>query len=569
MTLERPRPTRRTRVALACQRCKTRKQKCDGQRPSCSNCASFNAVCKYIKPARPLSRGQDDYYKAAESRVAELEAILMKEKIADGGQSRWRQLRAAHRSGSSEPIDIRRPSKRPHVESPQSDRAGVEIIDCTLDGRRGEVFGVVDILRDLSLEASGGYIGASSSITLSKLVGSLVKGKEEFGYALRPGEHFSPRSLSDASIEDTYVDTASIPQDIADRLLRGYLKHISTRWPILHSNYIRSLHARRAYLADPYEKSALHLIYASGGRFLETTGQTGPFYCERHHDAGIEHLDEILQYHDVRSVQILILLAIYSLRAPQGPGAWTCIGLAMRTCIDLGMHRRSPVGRFSILESEMRKRIFWTCYCLDRQISIILGRPFAISDQDIDVELPLDVDESVQDAAVFEAAQAPVKSERDPPAVSTSLSCFIHICCLRRIESKIQQTIYRVDQPVGASEADVEIFMKQLEDWKHGIPSDARQHSGDKPTTTTDTKVIDGYGYYMVYYYKCLRFLLHPLLSGPNTPLEFILKCAEACGGVCQTYKKLHQNISVGFSLMALHSVFLAGTFPRRLLLLC
>lgn len=63
----------------------------------------------------------------------------------------------------------------------------------------------------------------------------------------------------------------------------------------------------------------------------------------------------------------------------------------------------------------------------------------------------------------------------------------------------------------------------------------------------------------MVYYYKCLRFLLHPLLSVPETNINLIKKCAEACGGVCETYKKLHQNISVGFSLMALHSVFLAG----------
>lgn len=63
----------------------------------------------------------------------------------------------------------------------------------------------------------------------------------------------------------------------------------------------------------------------------------------------------------------------------------------------------------------------------------------------------------------------------------------------------------------------------------------------------------------MVYYYKCLRFLLHPLLSIPETSIDLIKRCAEACGGVCETYKKLHQNISVGFSLMALHSVFLSG----------
>jgi hypothetical protein len=560
-----PRTARRARVALACQRCKTRKQKCDGERPSCSNCSSFDAVCDYIKPTRNLSTSQDTYFKATEERITELESILVREGIVDEGRPKWQHFRATlQQSDSIEAVEIQRPSKRPHSNSPQPNSIR-EKHDWDDTSKNQETNTVVDILRDLSLEASGGYIGAASSITLSRMVGSLMKTNESFCGRLQAGEHFSPKSQSDTSIDDTYVDIASIPQDIADKLLWAYLKHISTRWPILHSKYIKRLHARRSSLSTAYERSALHLIYASGGRFLETTGETGAFYCERHHEAGSQHLDEILQYHDVRTVQILILLAIYSLRAPQGPGAWTSIGFAMRTCIDLGMHRRRIPRPNSLLDNEMKKRIFWTCYCLDRQVSIILGRPFAISDREIDVELPLDVDESATDTSDLEAAQLRVDAATasQPQVTSTSLSCFIHICHLRRIESQIQQCIYRVDQRSGASEIEVESFIQQLEDWKEKIPQDARQHPGDKPSETTDTMVIDGYGYYMVYYYKCLRFLLHPLLSAPKAHLRFILKCAEACGGVCQTYKKLHQGISVGFSLMALHSVFLAGKFDK------
>lgn len=88
----------------------------------------------------------------------------------------------------------------------------------------------------------------------------------------------------------------------------------------------------------------------------------------------------------------------------------------------------------------------------------------------------------------------------------------------------------------------------------------------------------------MVCYYKCLRFLLHPLILSEISDGKFLQKCAEACGGVCRTYKKLHQSMPVGFrlvsptsrtccfihlfllklpsySIMALHSVFLAGKF--------
>lgn len=200
---------------------------------------------------------------------------------------------------------------------------------------------------------------------------------------------------------------AHIPPLIADRMLAGYLTHASTAFPILHSPALRDLHARRAGgLTSAYEVCVLHLVYAIGGRFLETTGvEAGRFFPEHHHTAALKLLDAILQLHDVRSVQTLMLLAIHCLRAPQGPGAWTYVGLVMRIAVDLGLHRRTAAmqqadARRPRLMHELTKRLFWSCYNLDRQVSITLGRPFTISDRDIDVPLPLEVDEAVTDAGL-------------------------------------------------------------------------------------------------------------------------------------------------------------------------
>lgn len=127
-------------------------------------------------------------------------------------------------------------------------------------------------------------------------------------------------------------------------------------------------------------------MYAIGGRFLETTGETGDFASEQHCEQATKNLHHVIaRYHGIKSIQILLLFAIYNLRSPKGLGAWNYTGLAMRGCIELGLHRPAPV-RTSPLMEEMRKRVFWTTYCLDRQVSIILGRPLAISDRDIDVE---------------------------------------------------------------------------------------------------------------------------------------------------------------------------------------
>jgi hypothetical protein len=262
-----------------------------------------------------------------EDRVAELEGILLREGILDEGQSQWHQLQAAQLVDQADtnelniPEPTQRPQKRPCIDTFQDyNEAGVEWEGNTRDKNANAV---VDILRDLSLEASGGYIGASSSITMSRMVGSLVKSRVDPDLGLRAEEHLSPKSSSDGTFDgDSVLELGNMPGNIADKLLMGYLKHISTRWPILHSNYIRTLHHSRDTLVDPYDRSVLHLVYASGARFLETTGETGAFFPDRHHSAGMQYLDEMLQYHDIRSIQILILLAIYSLRAPKGPGAW-------------------------------------------------------------------------------------------------------------------------------------------------------------------------------------------------------------------------------------------------------
>lgn len=244
----------------------------------------------------------------------------------------------------------------------------------------------------------------------------------------------------------------------------------------------------------PCSISVLHLVYAIGGRFLETTGETGNFFPEQHYELALEHLEEVCAFHDVRTIQVLLLLSIYSLRSPKGPGAWTYVGLAIRQCIEMGMHRKTQDRKpLRLIDYETRKRVFWCCYCLDRQVSIILGRPFAISDRDIDVELPLDVHISIEDPdemdRVIEAMKTPDPADEPQP---TGLTVFIYIIKLRQIESRIQQTIYRVDQPTSpATKDEVEGFIVELDRWRDSMPTEDKNRSNG-----SESKLIEDYDYY-------------------------------------------------------------------------
>ena len=100
-------------------------------------------------------------------------------------------------------------------------------------------------------------------------------------------------------------------------------------------------------------------------------------------------MDYILDQHNLATVQFLLLLGVHGQRSPYGAGDWSQIRYATSVCIEMGLHRRrSTVESPShARDTEIRRRAFWSCYCLDRVNSIVLGRPFAIADRDINVEV--------------------------------------------------------------------------------------------------------------------------------------------------------------------------------------
>lgn len=64
--------------------------------------------------------------------------------------------------------------------------------------------------------------------------------------------------------------------------------------------------------------------------------------------------------------------------------------MCIRIAIELGIHRCRGTDLESDQEEQLKRRVFWDCYHLDRVSSSTLGRPFGIADADISVALPAD-----------------------------------------------------------------------------------------------------------------------------------------------------------------------------------
>lgn len=466
---------KRSRVALACQRCKTRKQKCDGNHP-CTKCKANNQNCEYVIPQKPMPFGKQQYIKALEQRVAELETILATHGMAELGSDHWRENTVPAAAATIATSVSESPTRTGTSES--------DLNEAVLDWQDG-VDSVSSVLRSLSLDVNGsGYVGASSHIAFGRLF-SFIGGRDR-RQSMTPRQHSAANDHQLAPASESLIEFIEMPDDIADRLFDGYLKHIATRWPVIHSVWARELHTRRYALTEVFEATILHLVYATSGRFIETTGESGNFYAKRHYTSAVQQLDTILAFNDVRSVQALMLMAIYCLRDPVGAGAWICSRTALLIAIDHGMHRQTKALSILSMGSQLRKRLFWACYSFDRQISIPMGRPFGISDRDIDIDLPLDINEDTTETQLITLGFTPAQNSR-----STTLTSFILIVQLRRIESDIQQTIYRVDKSNVPDDSVVDDFLSQLNMWKAKIPRDTRhlRDMGNVP--------FDGYDYYV------------------------------------------------------------------------
>jgi hypothetical protein len=159
---------------------------------------------------------------------------------------------------------------------------------------------------------------------------------------------------------------------------------------------------------------------------------------------------------------------------------WDISHFVLRQCIELGYHA-PPQSPVAAIEEQKQRRIFWECYILDRYSSGILGRPFAIADEDISVDLPiLANDEALKAANITSLSDV----SNVTPSQPTEVSVFVFCIQLRQISSNIhtefnsgrrQSSRSAQSTPMPFTSAGyvhmkVHNFLAQLESWRQNAP---------------------------------------------------------------------------------------------------
>ncbi|RKK80229.1 hypothetical protein BFJ69_g4419 [Fusarium oxysporum] len=560
---------RKGRVALACKRCKRRKQRCDGSHPTCKSCERVGTPCIYERTIRPqYPGGKTLYINALEERIAFLEA-----RLPDHAQDHFETLAP---SSVVDGQDNDAVNTQAYPESSSSHRGSVSE---DLDGY--ERNSIIDGVAYLSLCASGtaeatpdpSYLGSSSGAAIARMIQRSIFHNSRNDIT-RPSNF--PRQ-SNPSV-DPYLESLDptlhlhpdepshgFPfPDEARHLFDIFFDRMHTRWPILdrkkYSELFEVQYQQGALSMT--QRSIMHLIYAIAARFEQLTRKPSQVDPEKHLLAAIEPMDYILEQHNLATVQFLLLLAVHGQRSPYGAGAWIQVRYAVSLCIELGLHRerQGPTPTAHVARDlEIRRRAFWSCYCLDRGTSVVLGRAFAISDRDINVSMPNPGRE------YWDLTHA---SHNDEHSVEwCNIEPFIHIIKLEKIQSRIHRTVFRVDKDIfsGPVEERVKLDQKMasiradLDRWIQTTPQSPKDNGKITWLYDPESTNQDAGDFYSLQYHKAVLALFTVLLPSLATTDPRFITTARSAACVCVAYKRLNQQRTLTYTMISLHSCFVAG----------
>ncbi|CAL9735542.1 activator of stress genes 1 [Monosporozyma servazzii] len=96
---------------------------------------------------------------------------------------------------------------------------------------------------------------------------------------------------------------------------------------------------------------------------------------------------------DIYSIQTLFMLTLFLQCSANLKACYHYIGIALRSAIKEGLYKSSSLHGPTPIEDETKKRLFWSIYKVDIYMNCIFGLPPSMDMDNIDQELPLDLDD--------------------------------------------------------------------------------------------------------------------------------------------------------------------------------
>ncbi|KAJ5171837.1 transcriptional regulatory protein GAL4 [Penicillium capsulatum] len=451
---KRPRTRERVRVTRACDRCKTRKIKCDGTQP-CGFCVQAKATCTFVSA---YARGR-------------VPAILATSDALEGNNA---SDNLAMSNGAPLEPSQQYPTILLRIESPWHDAPEVPSQrETSLDVPRPASLyaeGSSQNSPELSqTDLQGHYIGPASGVSF------LLRIQKRLHQAISFSQANSIFTFGDAPLHLPKSDPSfcmMLPRADAQRLVDRYFDFAMPTYRFLHrptlqewfDEFYDTLGMIRDAQHAPARVALLFMVFAHARVYMPESDRPGPSDLSTRYFLAAEHqLTKEKGSIRLTSVQARLTQCYYLLTQSRINHCWSLFGTVSHLALAIGLNRnKSPdaANGVSFIEAECRRRTFWCAYTLDAFLSAALGRPRTFHDDEIDTELPVCIED---EDLLPDHMNVSANPSRGP---STMLAALAHMR-LARIISRILSSLYSI-KPVSAAHrtAAVKEISKDLTDWR-------------------------------------------------------------------------------------------------------
>ena len=111
-------------------------------------------------------------------------------------------------------------------------------------------------------------------------------------------------------------------------------------------------------------------------------------------------LVDVTDCREITSLQAIVFIVLFLQCSAKLSKCYAFIGVAMRSALRMGLHR-SLKSKFIPIEAEVRKRVFFVIRQMDITVGTMLGLPLSLSDDDMDQDLPSELNDECITAAGY------------------------------------------------------------------------------------------------------------------------------------------------------------------------
>ncbi|ODQ58960.1 hypothetical protein WICANDRAFT_32262 [Wickerhamomyces anomalus NRRL Y-366-8] len=466
--------------SYSCKRCRRLKKKCTRTIPECQNCAKAGESCEYVP-------------RAPRRKKSEILRSLQEERQNEQNRSPLSSTPVLRTQDSN--LQFASNNSFPKINPLQS--LGVSQFSTTTSSVRSlEPFGT----QQPQAQQIGILENSPRSYNLGSLQNRLLA---------------SVLGNGDMAEAPTMVTRPNLEVSFMIELINRFFTENYHSYPFLNQaaiiNFVMSSNINRLDSLPASDSFEIFMIMFIGYCSLERVGKINTDIHLKKYliSKSIEQTNDVITFDNIESIKFLLLLGIYSLFDTAGSTSWHIAGNINRLILSLGLNRINGFksrdsNNYATRDREQRYRVFWSAYNFDRLVSISLGRPFGIHDDDINIPFPNKFDhEEIYDIELITA-----------------------IISLRQIEGKILKNVHSVNSghKVNDDATKLEILKTlriEVEDW-FNLTNTLTSYNHSKDS-------IYNVSWFTSHYYQLTMLLYRPSFLIPKPSKETLLILGKSC----------------------------------------